>query len=219
MKIRRRFWTAAEDRTLRKHYPHKATADVVKLLPGRTERTVYQRAGTLGLHKTPAYLASPAACRLRRDSSIGAPYRFKKGMTPWNLGKRGYMGANRTSFRKGNYSARWDREIYCIGALRINTDGGLDIKVREGLRAWEALPRYVWRTERGRLPKGAIVRPINGDPHDTRIENLRLATRADLMRENTYHRYPKEIARLIQLRGALQRQINKREGKHEQHNS
>ncbi len=28
--------------------------------------------------------------------------RFKKGMVPWNKGKTGYMGANRTSFKKGD---------------------------------------------------------------------------------------------------------------------
>lgn len=28
--------------------------------------------------------------------------KFKKGMIPWNKGKTGYMGANRTSFKKGD---------------------------------------------------------------------------------------------------------------------
>lgn len=30
--------------------------------------------------------------------------RFKKGMTPWNKGKYGYIGANKTSFTKENAS-------------------------------------------------------------------------------------------------------------------
>ena len=38
-----------------------------------------------------------------------------------------------------------------------------------------------------------------------------LMTRAELMKRNSYHnRYPKEVARLVQLRGAVTRQINKR---------
>jgi len=149
---------------------------------------------------------------LRKPQKFLEAHRFQKGLRPWNKDTHWTAGGRsaETRFKKGNYSKRWDREIYCIGALRINADGGLDIKVKEGLRAWEALPRYVWRTERGPITEGGIVRPINGDPHDTRIENLRIGTRMDLMRENTYHRYPKEIAALIQLRGALQRQINKR---------
>ena len=28
--------------------------------------------------------------------------KFKKGLIPWNKGKTGYMGANRTSFKKGD---------------------------------------------------------------------------------------------------------------------
>lgn len=217
--MKRMRWTREATRQLRALYPHKPTPEVAKTL-GTTVSRVYNRAWLLGLKKTPAYLASPAACRLRRGDNVGKAFRFNKGMTPWNLGKRGYMGENRTSFRKGNYSTRWDREIYCVGGLRITRDGRLEIKVKEGLRAWEGLARYVWMTERGPIPKGAMVRAINGDPDDTRLENLRLTKdRAALMRENTYHRYPKEVARLIQLRGALQRQINKREGKHErQHN-
>lgn len=28
--------------------------------------------------------------------------KFKKGMVPWNKGRKGYMGANKTSFKKGD---------------------------------------------------------------------------------------------------------------------
>lgn len=217
----RRYWTPAEDRIIRRHYPHKPTAEVAKMLPGRSSTTVYQRAYTLGLAKTPAYLASPAACRLRRDSSIGEPYRFKKGQAAWNRGKHYQPGgrAKLTQFKKGNRSKRWPAEDYPVGALRINTDGQLDIKTREGLRAWYCMARFVWATERGPIPRGLVVRYRNGDQHDTRIENLELITRAEHLRRNWHDRYPLEVKQITQLRGALQRQINKREGKHErQHN-
>jgi hypothetical protein len=209
--MKRRPWTAAENRTMRRLYPNTPTAKLAKMLR-RTATTVYQHAATLGVRKSAEYLASPASGRL--DGVRGAACRFAKGLVPWNKGTHWTAGGRSklTRFRKGNYSKRWDREIYCVGALRVNADGGLDIKVKEGLRAWESLARFTWRTERGRIPKGGIIRPINGDPHDTRIENLRLGSRLDLMRENTLHRYPKPVARLIQLRGALMRQINKREG-------
>ncbi len=52
---------------------------------------------------------------------------------------------------------------------------------------------------------------IDGNKQNLSLDNLALLSRSDLMRLNSYHnRYPKEIARLIQLRGALMRQINKR---------
>lgn len=216
----RKPWTAAEDRLLRAKYPHMQTKKLLPLLPGRLLTAIYQHARTIGLVKTPAYLASADACRLRSGKNVGSAHRFPKGHEPWNAGMKGWQAGGRskaTQFKRGGHSARWDPEVYCVGSLRINTDGGLDIKVKEGLRAWEPLARYVWRTERGPIPKGSVIRFVNGDTHDTRASNLRLGSRADLMRENTLHRYPKDIARLIQLRGALNRQINKRTRNEQQH--
>lgn len=208
----RRYWTAAEDRIIRRHYKHKATADVAKLLPGRTALSVYQRAYGLGLNKSAEYLASPAACRLRRGDAVGWAHRFEKGFTPWNKGTHWTAGGRSklTRFKKGQRSARWPLEDYQVGALRINADGQMDIKVKEGMRAWYCFARWVWTTERGPIPKNGVIRILGDDPDDIRIENLRLTSRAELMRDNTYHRYPKEIAQLIQLRGALNRQINRR---------
>lgn len=213
----RKWWTATEDALLRAKYPNTQTAKLVALLPGRSLTTVYQRAQTLGLAKTAAYLASPAACRLRRGDNVGAAFRFKSGQTSWNKGLHYKPGgrAKETQFKKGNRSARWPAEDYPVGALRINSDGQIDIKIKEGLRAWYCLARFVWMTERGPIPKGGVIWPINRDQHDTRIENLELITRRELLRRNYHDKYPLELRRLVQLRGALQRQINKREGKHE----
>lgn len=212
----RKPWTTAEDRLIRQRFPHEPTVDLMPALPGRTLSTIYQRGYRLGLKKTAKYLASPAAHRL--DGVKGMGSRFQKGQKAWNKGLH-YMPGGRIRdgwFKKGQISVRWDQDAYCVGALRLNSDGGLDIKVlphgnRPGLYAWEPLARYVWRTERGPIPKGMAVRAINGDLDDTRIENLYLATRADLMRQNTIHNYPKPIARAVQLRGALNRKINRLE--------
>lgn len=215
----RRYWSRKEIAIVRKNYPHKPTADLLPMLPGRTITTVYQRAQMLGLAKTAKYLASPAAHRL--DGVKGAGSRFPKGHAPWNKGTHWTAGGRSklTRFKKGNRSLRWPAEDYPIGALRINADGGLDIKTREGLRAWDSLARYTWATERGPIPTDHVIRFRNGDLHDTSIENLELITRAEHLRRNWHDRYPKAIKQMVQLRGALQRQINKREGKHErQHN-
>lgn len=215
----RRYWTAKELRILRAKYPHMQTAKLLPLLPGRTATTIYQTAARFGLSKSAAYLASAEAHRL--DGKIGSAYRFSKGHVPANKGLRrpgwGPGRMKQTQFKPGSRSVRWNPEDYAVGALRINADGQLDMKVREGLRAWERLSRWVWTTERGPIPKNGVIRCINGDEDDCRIENLRLTTRAQLMRENTYHRYPKEIARLVQLRGAITRQINKREKQNGDH--
>ena len=83
--------------------------------------------------------------------------------------------------------------------------------------SWKIMARFVWETEVGPIPPDHVVRAINGDSHDTRRENLELLSRADNLRRNYHDRYPLELRRINQLRGALSRQINKREGKHEQH--
>ena len=47
------------------------------------------------------------------------------------------------------------------------------------------------------------------DPARITADGLELVTRAELMRRNSYHNnYPKEVALLIQLKGALNRKIN-----------
>jgi hypothetical protein len=210
----RKPWTPAQVRKLLALYPNMLTVKVARLLRMKLRR-VYQKASGLGLKKSAAFMASDASGRLTKLTAKGRVHRFPRGHRPWNAGLKGWQAGGRarlTQFKKGNYSKRWDREIYRVGALRITRDR-LEIKVREGLRSWEGLARFVWMTERGPIPRGRMVRAINGDPDDTRIENLRLGDRVELMNENTYHRYPKEIANLIQLRGALNRQINKREGR------
>jgi hypothetical protein len=214
----RRFWNKADAKAFKARYPHEPTADIARDL-GRTVKALYQRAKMLGLAKTPAYLASPAAHRL--DGVKGMGSRFPKGHVPANKGLRrpgwGPGRMKQTQFKKGGRSPRWPAEDYPIGALRINSDGQLDMKVRDGLRGWYCLARWVWMQERGQIPPNHCIRPKNGDQHDTRIENLELITRAENLRRNWHDRYPLAIKQAVQLRGALQRQINKREGKHEQH--
>ena len=210
----RRLWTKEEIFVLKRRYPHEPTADIARDID-RTVKTVYQRAQKLGLRKTEKYLASPAAHRL--DGVNGMGTRFQKGQKAWNKGLHYTPGGRCREgwFKKGGRSPRWPAEDYQVGALRINTDGQLDLKIKEGLRAWYSLARYVWTTERGPIPPAHVIRYRNGDTHDTRIENLELITRAEHLARNWHRRYPLEIRRLVQLRGALQRQINKREGKHE----
>ncbi len=51
----------------------------------------------------------------------------------------------------------------------------------------------------------------DGNKQNIALDNLELVSRADLMKRNSYHNYGKEIAQLVQLKGAVTRQINKRE--------
>jgi hypothetical protein len=191
-----RKWYAPSIRKLRKLYPDMENGALGKLL-GRSWAGVQQKAIKLGLRKSAAFLRGPAC-------------RFQKGMRPWNLGVTGYMGANRTTFRKGNRPQTWRP----IGSERVNRDGTLERKVGNPNR-WKPVKDIIWQAKHGRIPRGWFVVHKNRDRADFKLRNLVLVNRAANMERNTCHRYPKEIARLIQLRGALNRQINKREARHE----
>lgn len=192
-------WTAADLRKLKKLYPHMQTCDVAAAL-GRRVGPTYQAAARLGLRKSAEYLASPAAHRFDGLKGIGA--RFKKGQKAWNEGVTGYMGANRTSFKKGNKPQTWRP----IGAERLTKDGYVERKVSDTgdkNADWKPLHVLEWEAKHGPVPAGHLVVRVSG--------GVECISRAENMRRNTYHRYPQEIARLIQLRGALNRQINKRD--------
>lgn len=212
----RRPWTLAEDAVLRAAYPDLPTATLAGAL-ARSLSSTYQRAYDLGLHKSPDYLASPAACRLRRGTNPGIGTRFEKGHVPANKGLRrpgwapGRMAS--TQFRKGERRGVAVRLWKPIGTERVSKDGYRQRKVNNDLplqRRWKFVHLILWEAAHGAVPHGHAVRFKNGDRRDLRLDNLELVSRRDLMRRNTVHNYPKPVAEAIQLLGALNRKINRR---------
>lgn len=208
----RRPWTRPELAILRRRYPNEVTAHIASTL-GRSLTTVYAKAAKLGLSKTAAFVASQASGRIRRGHTH--PHmiatQFKPGHASWNKGTHFTAGGRsaETRFKPVHRSARWPMEHYPVGALRINSLGALDIKIHDGARAWMPLARFVWQTEIGPIPPGMSVRARNGDRDDTRAENLYLCPRSVVMSENSLHNYPRPIAHLYQLKGAIRRQVNR----------
>ncbi len=227
----KRLWNPEDDALLVARYPHEKTAKLARRLR-RSVTAVYQRAHLrLGLSKSAAYLASADACRLRRGDNVGKPFRFRKGHVPFNKGlRRPGWGPGRmkeTWFKKGERSGIAARNWRPIGAILIDTDGYLRIKVREagpGERSfgfgnpsiWPQLQRHVWKQAHGPIPAGHAIAFRNGDKRDVRLENLQLISRRELMARNSVHNLPKPLARTIQLLGALNRQIRRRTSHEEQ---
>lgn len=216
----RRPWSREDDRLLRGFYPNTPTAQVARRL-NRTVAATYGRARKLGLHKSPAYLASPAASRLRRGDQVGARFRFQKGHVPANKGlRRPGWGPGRmreTQFKAGQRGSRWQP----IGSTRL-VDGYQYTKVRDirstkggrgfvpWTRNWKATHILLWETKRGPVPRRHALAFKNGDRTDLRLENLELIHRRDLMARNTVHNLPKPLAQAVQLLGALRRKINRK---------
>lgn len=207
---------------MRREYPDTPTAELARAL-GRSACAVSARAAVLGLAKSAAYLASPAACRLRRDNSGGIPYRYPKGHVPANKGlrrpgwHRGRM--KETQFKRGVRQGVAVKLWKPIGTERISKDGYLERKINDDLplqARWRAVHLIVWEAAHGPLPKGHAVVFVNGDKRDIRLENLALITRRALMARNTVHNLPKPLVQTIQLLGALNRKIRRRHARAQQ---
>ncbi len=215
-----RAWTQEQIEILMNRYPDTPTANLAAEL-GRAPHQVYAKANALGLKKSKTYLDSPHACRLRRGDNVGAAFRFQKGHVPANKGLRRpgwHAGRMReTQFKKGQRGKRW----VPIGTEIFNTDGYLVRKVREDLRGaqnWKSVHTIIWEDRYGPVPACYAVKFIDGNKHNVVIGNLCLVSRQDLAAMNRmWTRYPKELARAIQLHGAVVRRINRRRRDEEPH--
>ena len=208
-KMNRHTWTASDTAELQRRFPVEHTARLASSM-GLREKQVISKAKAMGLRKSPAYMSSPAAGRT--DGKRGEKTRFQPGMTPWNKGLSWDSGgrSHETRFKPGTTPPN-RREV---GSLRVNSEGYIDIKTSPGARAWVPLHRWNWRLAHGEYPpRGMALVFKDGNRHNCDIGNLELISRSQLMSRNTVHNYPKEIAELVQLRGAITRQINKREVK------
>lgn len=212
--MKRRHWTPLQIEALVKLYPDMLTEQLAAAL-GLSVRQVYGKAREMGLKKSEKFFASPASGRL--TSEKGASARFPKGHSPWNKGISHTAGGRsaETRFAKGNKPHNW----LPVGSERVSKDGYLQRKMTDtGYPPldWVAVHILTWEEHNGPLPKGYAVVFKDGDRRNFAPDNLECISRKELMQRNSLHNYPKPIAQLIQLRGALNRKINNRSRRHEQ---
>lgn len=208
----RAIWTADQVALLVEQYPHEETDKLAELL-GMTISQTYTKASHLGLKKSQAYLDSPSSSRLRRELNIGAAHRFQAGHTTWNKGMKGLQLSNeKNRFKKGHMPHNWNP----VGHERLH-DGYLQRKMtdtRNTRRDYVFVHKMLWIAHYGPVPKDHCVVFRDKNRQNIVIENLECISRAEQMRRNSYHNYPKEVAQLVQLRGALARKINRLETDH-----
>lgn len=220
----KRLWSAEEDAALQQRYPDQPTATLAGELR-RSVASVYQRARQLGLLKSPAYLASPHASRLRRGDQVGKRTQFQKGQTPFNKGLRrpGFTAGRmqETWFKKGERRGAAARNWLPVGTIAVDAEGYRRIKVRESLpgephgfgntKAWPLLNRHLWAEAHGPIPPGHAVVFKDGNRAHCVLENLELVSQRDLMRRNSVHNLPAPVADVVRLIGAVKRQIRRRD--------
>ena len=220
--MNRRAWSKQELAILRREYPDQPTEDIARKL-GRSPRSLYSRANMEGLQKSAAYTARKRAAEAERlRSGGGVKHRFQKGLRPWNTGMKGLQVGGRakeTQFKKGQLNGKAAQHWMPIGSHRVNADSYLDRKVRDDgppQRRWIGVHRLIWIEANGPIPEGHAI-AFKPGRHTIVLEQitldaLELVSRRELMRRNSYHNnYPKELGLVIQLRGQVTRQINRRE--------
>lgn len=132
-----------------------------------------------------------------RGLNSGLTGRFEKGQTPWNQGKTGYIGANATSFKKGNLPHN-HRPLW---SERVSRDGYVEISVPEP-NPYTGYPSrfkhkhvWLWEQANGPKPKGSAVIFRDGNNRNFDLDNLLLVTRAELLalNANDYKSLPDEL--------------------------
>ncbi len=208
----KRPWTAQEDAQLRELFPDRSTAEVARIL-GRSVAAVYGRAKSRGIEKDAEYIARQ--CRIQKGTNLGERFNFKPGQVPHNKGlRRPGFAAGRmrdTQFKPGNLP----HTTVPIGTEVVRKDGYVWVKMWDdrtpARNNWISKHQRIYEAAHGPIARGCIVRFINGIKTDFRLENLECVSRADHAATVGLQSLPPEVRQVHQLRGAIQRQINKRQ--------
>lgn len=211
-----KIWTSEEDKIIVEMYEDTSTKLLSELL-NRTENSIYNRANLLGLKKSEKYLKSEQSGRIIKFSDLGAKHRFKKGHQPKNKGlsisefmsEDAIKRSAATRFKKGHIPANAKKEGDGAISIRKDKSGHKYKYIRISLGKWELLSRVVWAKHHGQIPLDHVIIFKDGDTLNCAIDNLECISKRENMKRNSYHRFGKEIASAIQLRGAVNRQINK----------
>ncbi|MDR0408686.1 MAG: HNH endonuclease [Campylobacteraceae bacterium] len=128
--------------------------------------------------------------RKRYGFLTGRTGRFEKGHNPFNKGKKGYMGANRTSFKKGHIPKNYRH----VGSVRINKDGYVEIKIADPNK-WRLKHLVIWEAANGKVPKGHCISFLDKNRTNCALSNLVLLTRNEELRFNKrgYNSYDTEL--------------------------
>ena len=205
-RCKRHIWTDDEIRRLRESYATVRPVAELAAELGVSATCAYQKAQALGLRKPFEYHSVAGKIGTMHPHAIAN--RFKPGSIPPNKGKKlapdVYAKLAPTMFRKGHAPVNHKP----VGSERVNVDGYVEVKVAEPNR-WRLKHRVVWEAENGEIPPGHNVQFKDGNPLNVSPDNLYLISRSEQLRtqNSLIARYPKELADVIRLKGAVKRQI------------
>ena len=117
----------------------------------------------------------------RYNLTTGTMGYFKKGFTPWNKGLKGYIGANKTSFKKGAIPPNQAP----VGTESYTKDGYIKVKIADPNK-WELKQRLIYKQHHGDIPKGHNVIFADGDMYNYDIDNLIAVSKSEMLILNNH---------------------------------
>lgn len=112
---------------------------------------------------------------MKRDKKTG---KFLKGTTPWNKGKKtGIIPVN--SFKKGHHS----QNSMPIGSEREYN--GL-IFIKNSNNKWVEKKKIIYEMHNGPVKKGHVLIFLDGNRHNTNIENIFMVTKREVYIMNRF---------------------------------
>ena len=112
----------------------------------------------------------------RYSLTTGTMGHFRKGFTPWNKGLKGYMGANKTSFKKGTIPPNQ----VPVGTESITKGGYIKVKVGEPNK-WKLKQRYIYEQHYGEIPNNCNIIFADKNIRNFDINNLVLVSKAEML--------------------------------------
>lgn len=214
-------WTPEQLAGLRRLYPD-FDADVVAKVVGRNTGSVHRMANKLGIRKSEAWQQAyiERQAHRARVAPLAQASTFKKGNKPWNKGRHTVAGGRSplTRFKPGQ---RPVNEMP-IGSYRVATNKNrghahVEIKLTDkpgrNDQRWMPVTRWVWEQAHGPVPAGHIVVFKPGmktlDPALITLERLECISMAENARRNHWRTASPELGHIVQLKGAITRQVNR----------
>lgn len=212
----RKIWTVEENEYIIAHYPNEQSCKVAAAL-GRSIHAIHRHANIMKVKKSADFLASQNSGIFIKGHIKGSETRFKKGMIPFTKGKKQseYLTPNaienskKTRFKKGNVPVNTKKNGDIV--IRRNKNTGQAYFIRTEINVWIPLAHKNWIDKNGNIPKGKIIRHIDGNKLNCEIENLECITKVENVIRNGIHNYPTELIPIVKLNNKLKKQIKKYE--------
>lgn len=208
-------FTPEEDQHIRDNYLTQFLREMGAHL-GRTEGTICQRMKLLGIELPAEVKQKRLQQSFKNLEESGKMSRFPKGNVPVNKGQKMapevYERCKGTMFKPGQIPATCVHFGKPYLHSRIKKDGYIERTwyIQESTNKRSAYLAYLCRNNGIDLTgKKPILKDGFDHSRAPTMEDIMIVTNAENMRRNSLHRYPPEVVKLCQLKGALQRQINK----------